>query len=107
MANTMAESFGARIETRTSQGIALCLVIGDAAPLAAIAAVEGKPVSSLGHDRVLALVNLERLPALRQQPSVRLAGPVNIDRARLEAFARMTGNPLPGPADAPPSPDQP
>ena len=107
MAQSMAESFGARIATRTSQGTALCLVIGDAAPLAAIAAVEGKFVSSLGHGRVLALVNLERLAALRQHGSVRHAGPVNIDRTRLEAFARMTGNPLPGPAATPPSPDQP
>jgi hypothetical protein len=92
MAQSMADSFGARIETRTSEGTALCLVIGDPAPLAAIAAVEGKPVSALGSGRVLALVRLDRLPTLRQQPSVRHAGPVNVDRERLAAFARLTGN---------------
>jgi hypothetical protein len=94
MARSIADIFGARIETRTGNGLALCLVIGHASPLAAIAAVEGQAVSALGNDRVLALVNLERLPALRQQPAVRHAGPVNVDRARLEAFARLTGNPL-------------
>jgi hypothetical protein len=31
---------------------------------------------------------------LRAQPAVRLAGPVNVDRARLADFARLTGNTL-------------
>ena len=107
MAQSMADNFGARVETRTSEGIALCLVIGESAPLAAIAAVEGKPVSSLGNGRVLALVSLDRLPILRQQPSVRHAGPVNVDRSRLAAFARMTGNTLSPSPGTPPNPDQP
>jgi hypothetical protein len=100
MAQSMADSFGARIETRTSDGIALCLVIGDTEPMNAIAAVDGTPVGLLGNGRVLALVALNSLPTLRAQPSVRHAGPVNVDRARLADFARLTGNTLtqtPGP----------
>lgn len=100
MAQSMADSFGAKIETRASEGIALCLVIGDTEPVAAIAAVDGTLVGLLGSGRVLALVALDRLPVLRQQPSVRHAGPVNVDRARLAEFARLTGNTL----SAPPNP---
>lgn len=91
---TMAERFGARVETRVGNGTALCLVIGNASPLRAIASVEGMPVSGLGNGRVLALVELSRLPMLRQDPSIRHAGPVNVDRERLAAFAAMTGNPM-------------
>lgn len=91
---SMAEHFGARIETRAGNGVALCLVVGSASPLRAIAAVEGTPVSGLGNGRVLALVELGRLPELRSHPSVRHAGPVNVDRERLATFAAMTGNPL-------------
>lgn len=100
MAQSMADSFGARIETRTSDGISLCLVMGDTEPMTAIAAVDGTPVGLLGNGRVLALVALDRLPDLRRQPSVRHAGPINIDRGRLAAFAQLTGNtltPLPNP----------
>lgn len=91
---SMAEQFGAKVETRVGSGVALCLVVGNASPLRAIAAVEGTPVSGLGNGRVLALVELGRLAALRQDPSIRHAGPVNVDRQRLAAFAAMTGNSL-------------
>ncbi len=101
MRHAMADSFGARIETRAGDGVALCLVIGDTEPMAAIAAVEGKPVSLLGNGRVLALIRLDSLPALRQQIAVRHAGPVNVDRNRLAAFARLTGNALPTSPKAP------
>ncbi len=97
---SMAERFGARIETRVGDSIALCLVVGATTPLHAIAAVDGKAVSGLGNGRVLALIELNRLGTLRQHPSVRHAGPVNVDRARLSAFAQITGNTLPSARNA-------
>ena len=88
-APALASAFGASV--RLADAASLCLLVGEGtSPEPAVVAAEGEVVARLGGHRVLAVLRLSRLPAVRAVGGVRSVGPVSVDPARFAAFAART-----------------
>ena len=87
-----AEAFGAQVAV-PAEGRSLFYVVGRAGPPdLAVPAAGGSVVTRLPDPRrVLAVAPIASHASLRNDPSVELAGPVNIDSERLTRFVELVG----------------
>lgn len=107
-----AEAFGAEISTPEQERSLYFAIGSDGPPDAAIRSVGGRVVARLQDPRsVLALAPLAAHAALREDRSLRLAGPVTIDPERFERFTRLIGldntNQTTHPKSSPANPPEP
>lgn len=86
----LARAFGAKIDM-SNGAQAMCLVVTEGSPLAALNHVGAQPLAQLSATRVIAVVDMTRLSQLQRYPGVLMAGSVSVDPARFARFQQIAG----------------